>query len=71
MQLSTWLMDKHGPFMDTSEVATVLRIQQRSLYQRIYKGTFHVPHVRHGKKILFPTTAVAEYIEDAVQQATA
>lgn len=55
------LLDKYGPFMDLEELAELLRIKKTSVYQQIYRGQLDMPHVRRGKKYLFPTQEVAKY----------
>lgn len=55
------LLEKYGPFMDLEELADLLRIKKQSMYQQIYRGQLDVPHVRRGKKYLFPTQEVAKY----------
>ena len=59
--METILLDKYGPFMDLEELADLLRIKKQSMYQQIYRGQLDVPHVRRGKKYLFPTQEVAKY----------
>ena len=55
------LLEKYGPFMDLEELANLLRIKKQSVYQQIYRGQLDVPHVRRGKKYLFPTQEIAKY----------
>jgi hypothetical protein len=54
--------------MDLQELADLLRLQKRSLYQQIYLGTLDVPHMKRGKKYLFPTKETAEYLENQIQK---
>ena len=60
--LSDVLSEKYGPFMDTKELAELFRIKQASLYQRLYQGKLDIPHAKLGKKYLFPTPSVAQYV---------
>lgn len=55
------LLEKYGPFMDLEELAVLLRIKKQSVYQQIYRGGLDIPHVKRGKKYLFPTQEVAHY----------
>ena len=55
------LLEKYGPFMDLEELAVLLRIKRQSVYQQIYRGALDIPHVKRGKKYLFPTQEVAHY----------
>lgn len=55
------LIERYGPFMDLEELAEVLRIKKQSVYQQIYRGQLDIPHVKRGKKYLFPTQEVAKY----------
>jgi len=60
--LSGVLIEKYGPFMDTKELAELFKIKQASLYQQLYQGKLDIPHAKLGKKYLFPTSAVAQYM---------
>jgi hypothetical protein len=57
------LSAQFGPFMDLEELATLFRIKKESMYQQIYNGKLDLPHVKRGKKYLFPTHEVALYLE--------
>ena len=59
--METLLLEKYGPFMDLEELADLMRIKKQSVYQQIYRGQLDIPHVRRGKKYLFPTQEVANY----------
>lgn len=67
--LNTILTDKYGPFMDLTELASVLRIKKASMYQQIHQGKLTIDHVRLGKKYLFPTVAVAQHFENNMTSA--
>jgi len=60
------LIEKYGPLMDLPEVASLLKVAPQSVYQQIYRGKLDVPHIKHGKKYLFPTPEVAAYLESKV-----
>lgn len=66
--LESILLEKYGPFMDLEELADLLRIKKQSMYQQIYRGQLDVPHVRRGKKYLFPTQEVANYFNDQLNR---
>jgi len=61
-------MDKYGPFMDLDEIAAVLKLRRRTIYNKIYKGEMDIPHIKRGKRYLFPTLQVAEYLSKAVEE---
>lgn len=63
MELKDWLLKEHGPFMDIQEIADLLRIKKTSVYQQIYLGKLDIPHIKRGKKYLFPTTEVSAYLQ--------
>lgn len=65
MNLEKWMVDRYGPFMDTEEVASLLRIKKTTVYNQIYEGRMQLPHVKRGKKYLFPTVEVAKHLEAA------
>jgi predicted site-specific integrase-resolvase len=60
------LLEKYGPLMDLPEIAFLLKIEPKSMYQQIYRGKLNVPHIKHGKKYLFPTPEVASYLESKI-----
>lgn len=60
------LLEKYGPLMDLPEIALLLKIEPKSIYQQIYRGKLDVPHIKHGKKYLFPTPEVASYLESKI-----
>ena len=60
----------HGPLMDMDDLAGTLKIKRESLYQRIYYGKLEIPHMKNGKKYLFRTEDVAEYIQSEFERST-
>ena len=67
--MDNYLLSRYGVFMDMGELAEVLRIKRETLYQQIYLGKMDIPHVKRGKKYLFPTTGVAAYLEEMTTKA--
>ena len=61
------LLEQYGPFMDIDELSDLLKIKRQSMYQSIYHGKFDVPHAKLGKKYLFPTQEVANFLNDMIQ----
>lgn len=61
------LLEKYGPFMDLQELADLLRLKKASVYQQIYQGQLDIPHLKRGKKYLFPTEQTAEYLQSQMQ----
>ena len=43
------LVQKYGPLMDLPEIAELLKLEPKSIYQQIYRGKLDVPHIKHGK----------------------
>jgi len=66
MNLREKLNDAYGPFMDLDELALLMKTKRRTLYQQIYRGTFEIPYVKNGKKVLFRTDQVVDWFEDNV-----
>lgn len=64
MGLKERLEEQYGPLMDLDELALLLKTKRRTLYQQIYRGTFEIPYVKNGKKVLFRTDQVIEWFED-------
>jgi|TARA_R110000823_G_scaffold46894_1_gene119946 hypothetical protein len=67
MPLTELLQKKYGPLMDLQELADLLRLKKTSVYQQIYLGQLDIPHIKRGKKYLFPTTETAEYLQGQMQ----
>lgn len=53
--------------MDIQEIADLLRIKKHSVYQQIYLGKLDIPHIKRGKKYLFPTPEVSKYLENNIR----
>lgn len=68
MTLADRMAEKYGPFMDVSELAELLRIKRTTLYNQIYNGTLVLPHIRRGKRYLFPTDDVVVYLNEALRR---
>jgi excisionase family DNA binding protein len=66
MSMEALLVTEYGPFMDIDELAKLLKIKRESMYQSIYQGRFDIPHAKLGKKYLFPTIEVAQYLDNAI-----
>ena len=48
--------------MDMDDVAGLMKIKRQSVYQQIYRGEMNLPHIKEGKKYLFPSSSVAQYL---------
>ena len=57
------LVTTYGQFMTVADVAEVLNVSNQTLYNKSSTGELEVPHYKLGKKLLFPTPAVADYIK--------
>jgi hypothetical protein len=66
--MNSILCTQYGPFMDLEELATLFRIKKESMYQQIYNGKLDIPHVKRGKKYLFPTHEVAVYLDGKLEE---
>tara|TARA_R110000796_G_scaffold37337_3_gene94326 strand:- start:483 stop:695 length:213 start_codon:yes stop_codon:yes gene_type:complete len=66
--MNSILSKQFGPFMDLEELATLFRIKKESVYQQIYNGKLDIPHVKRGKKYLFPTHEVALYLNEKLDE---
>lgn len=62
------LLSTYGPFMTVTDLAQVLNVSNRTLYNKSSAGQLDVPHYKLGKKLLFPTPAVADYINSKLTQ---
>lgn len=52
----------YGPLMDLDDLASTLRLKKATLYQRIYLDKLHIPRIKNGKKYLFHTNDVADFL---------
>jgi len=57
------LVAAYGQFMTVADLAEVLSVSNQTLYNKSSAGQLEVPHYKMGKKLLFPTPAVADYIK--------
>ena len=67
MDFKEMFIKRYGPFMDLSEVAELLKLKRATIYNQIYQGRLDLPHIKNGKRYLFPTPAVADYLSSLVQ----
>lgn len=65
--LDNLLQEKYGPFMDLTELSELLRLKKTSVYQQIHQGKLDIPHIKHGKKYLFPSSETAAYLTAKMQ----
>ena len=63
MKLEQQLLERYGVFMDLNDLADLIKVKRQSVYQQIYRGDLKLPHIKEGKKYLFPTSGVAQYLE--------
>ena len=61
--MSSVLIEKFGPLMDIDDLAVLLKIKRQSMYQNLYHGRIEIRHAKLGKKYLFQTEDVAEFLE--------
>ena len=62
MKLEQQLLERYGVLMDMDDVAGLMKIKRQSVYQQIYRGEMNLPHIKEGKKYLFPSSSVAQYL---------
>lgn len=67
MNFSSKMSETYGFFMDIAELADLMRIKRSTLYNQIYNKKLPLPFVKRGKRYLFPTAAVAEYLQSQLQ----
>ena len=70
MTLEDSLLKRYGIFMNIDDVAELMKIKRTSVYQQIYNGTLLLPHIKEGKKYLFPSDEVAQYLERQISRPT-
>lgn len=67
MNFRNEMSEKYGFFMDIVELADLMRVKRSTLYNQIYNKKLPLPFVKRGKRYLFPTAAVASYLEEELQ----
>jgi predicted DNA-binding protein YlxM (UPF0122 family) len=68
MKLEQQLLEMYGVFMDLNDLADLIKIKRQSVYQQIYRCDLKLPHIKEGKKYLFPTSGVAQYLEGVISK---
>lgn len=61
------LEDRYGIFMTVEDLAEVVRTNKQTIYNKLYNETLGIPHWRNGKRYLFPTQAVGDYISSQIK----
>ena len=56
------LITQYGMFMTVEDLAEVVKTNKQTIYNKLYSDTLGIPHWRMGKRYLFPTEGVADYI---------
>jgi excisionase family DNA binding protein len=56
------LESRYGLFMTVEDLAEVVKSNKQTIYNRLYDESLGIPHWRMGKRYLFPTEGVADYI---------
>ena len=68
MTLEESILKRYGIFMNIDDVAELMKIKRTSVYQQIYLGTLQLPHIKEGKKYLFPSHDVAQHLESLISR---
>ncbi|MDB9866413.1 helix-turn-helix domain-containing protein [Pseudomonadales bacterium] len=66
MKLEFALVERYGIFMTIDDLADLIKIKKASIYQQLYQGKLHIPHVKQGKRYLFQSAVVGKYLEDQI-----
>jgi excisionase family DNA binding protein len=56
------LLQSYGPMMTVDELAELLRITRQTLYTNLNSPDFPIKYARLGKRYLFNTEHVSDYI---------
>ena len=56
------LREDYGAFMTVDELADLVKANKQTIYNKLYRDELGIPHWRSGKRYLFPTDGVADYI---------
>jgi excisionase family DNA binding protein len=60
--MNNLLIETYGPFMTVKDLSEVLNLSTQTIYNKSSGGELEIPHYKLGRKLLFPTPAVADYI---------
>ena len=58
------LIDRYGPYMTLENLASVTHSSKQTIYNKIYDESLGIPFWRLGKKYLFSTEHVENYIDE-------
>ncbi len=61
--MDDYLNDQYGPLMTLEELATVLKLTNKTLHEKISSNKLDISHIKIGKKYLFNTSKVASYCD--------
>ena len=64
MNKSQRLTDKYGPYMTLENLASVTHSSKQTIYNKIYDDSLGIPFWRLGKKYLFSTEFVENFIDE-------
>ncbi len=59
------LFDRYGPRLDTVQLAEVMRVEERTLYNQISAGTCPIKTYREGRNRFADVRDVADYLDQA------
>ena len=60
--MNTLLIETYGPFMTVKDLSEVLNLSIQTIYNLSSAGKLELPHYKLGRKLLFPTPGVADYM---------
>lgn len=61
------LQGRYGLFMTVEDLAEVVKANKQTIYNKLYDDSLGIPHWRMGKRYLFPTEKVADYISGKIK----
>ncbi len=59
------LFDRYGPRLDMTQLAEVMRVEERTLYNQISAGTCPIKTYREGRNRFADVRDVADYLDQA------
>ncbi len=59
------LFDRYGPRLDMAQLAEVMRVEERTLYNQISAGTCPIKTYREGRNRFADVRDVADYLDQA------
>ncbi len=69
--LAEHYLSTYGGFMTIEQLANELHLSRHALYSQLSDPDFDIPHMKRGRRYLFPTIEVAGYLQNMLDKTPA